>query len=145
MMNSVSAQHYLALDVGARRIGVAYAESSIRLPIACDTLTVDGNELQRLGDIIDELHITHLVVGLPRNQSGEETAQSAISREFAETVKKKFRLPVFLQDESLTSVLAEDRLRASRKPYTKEDIDAAAAAIILCDYLGVPYAPTTIA
>jgi len=44
---------------------------------------------------------------------------------------------VEFQDESLTSVIAEDRLRVSGKPYAKSDIDALAAAIILQDYLEV--------
>jgi putative transcription antitermination factor YqgF len=48
-------------------------------------------------------------------------------------------LPVEFQDESLTSVVAEDRLKAHKRPYTKGDIDAQAAAIILQDYIEERY------
>lgn len=143
-MSNDGRQQYLALDVGAKRIGVATAESSIRLPIAKTTIIVDGTEMEQLERLIKEGDITQLVVGLPRNQHGEETAQSQVARDFAIKIEERFKLPVFLQDESLTSVLAEQRLKASKKPYSKEDIDAAAAAIILCDYLGVPYGATTL-
>ena len=47
---------------------------------------------------------------------------------------------IVFQDESLTSVMAEDRLKASGKPYEKGDIDAMAATIILQDYLEIHYA-----
>jgi putative holliday junction resolvase len=46
-------------------------------------------------------------------------------------------LPIFWQEESLTSVLAEDRLKNSKKDYQKHEIDAEAASIILQDYLEV--------
>jgi putative Holliday junction resolvase len=75
-----------------------------------------------------------IVVGYPRNQSGEPTAQTAYVEEFAKQLHDMAPHLVF-QDESLTSVLAEQRLRAQGKPYTKGDIDAQAAAIILQDYL----------
>jgi RNase H-fold protein (predicted Holliday junction resolvase) len=42
---------------------------------------------------------------------------------------------IVFQDESLTSVIAENRLKTTKKPYTKGDIDAQAAAIILEDYM----------
>ena len=47
---------------------------------------------------------------------------------------------VVFQDESLTSVIAEERLKSFRRPYTKEDIDAEAASIILQDYIEEKYA-----
>lgn len=138
--NRNAVDHYLALDVGEKRIGVAYAESQLKLPVIKTTLQVDGTEKEKLAHLIHELGITVIVVGLPRNQQGEETQQSKVSRVFAEELRVLTGLRVELQDESLTSVLAEQRLKASGKPYSKPDIDAAAAAIILSDYLGVSHA-----
>lgn len=131
-------QVVLAFDVGEKRIGVAKADSITRIPFALTTILVDGLEYDRVRQIVAETAATMLVVGLPRNQAGETTAQSEVSRRFADELEK-FELPIIMQDESLTSVMAEDYLKQSNKPYTKEDIDAKAAALILEDYLGEVY------
>jgi putative transcription antitermination factor YqgF len=75
-----------------------------------------------------------LVVGLPRNQSGEETSQSSYTKTFAKNFEDSVAKIEF-QDESLTSVQAENLLKSYKKPYSKGDIDMNAAAIILSDYL----------
>ena len=124
----------IALDVGDKRIGVAWADMSVKLPVAYPTIDVDGHELDRLKQVIDELKATIIVVGLPRNQSGATTPQTDTVRAFAEQLKS-FELEIQFQDESLTSVLAEEQLRLQNKPFTKADIDARAAAIILGDFL----------
>jgi putative Holliday junction resolvase len=128
----------LAFDVGERRIGIAQADTVTRIPYPLTTVTVDGLESDRIRQIVAEVEPMCLVVGLPRNQSGETTAQSQVSQAFAEQLEK-LSLPVVMQDESLTSVLAEKYLKESKKPYTKEDIDARAAALILDDYLKETY------
>ena len=79
-----------------------------------------------------------LVVGYPRDQSGGETDQTAKSREFGDSLVQ-FGIEVVYQDESLTSVIAEDRLKKRGKPYSKADIDSEAAAIILQDYIEANY------
>lgn len=128
----------ICLDVGEKRIGVAIGDSAIRIAVAYDTVQVDGNEVQAIAKIAERESATILVIGYPRNQAGEATAQTSYAMEFAKKLEFMGLKTVF-QDESLTSVLAEDHLIASRKPYTKGDIDARAAAIILQDYLEVNY------
>ena len=129
---------FLALDVGEKRIGVAQADSDVRIAFPVCTLEVDGLELQRLREIVAEVQPSQLIVGYPRNQSGEVTEQTRITETFAETLQP-LEVPVVFQDESLTSVLAEEYLKRHNKPYTKADIDAHAAAIILGDYLEKTY------
>ena len=73
-----------------------------------------------------------------RNQSGEPTKQTAKVMEFAGTLER-YGVPILYQDESLTSVMAEDYLKKQKKPYTKADIDSHAAAIILGDFLESRY------
>ncbi|MDB5183891.1 MAG: putative Holliday junction resolvase [Candidatus Saccharibacteria bacterium] len=128
----------IALDVGTRRIGVAAADSTVPVAMPLVTVDVDGDEVSVIKKIIDERHIETVVVGYPRNQSGEATDQTAVS----ETLGSKIAefTEVVYQDESLTSIMAEDRLKASGKPYSKADIDAFAAMIILQDYLEDKYA-----
>ncbi len=129
---------FIALDIGDRRIGVAHAESSVRLAVAYTTIEVDGLELERLREIIAELEPNVIVVGLPRNQSGETTPQTEKVRLFAKRLER-FGIEIAFQDESLTSVLAEKYLRSLGRPYQRADIDSHAAAIILGDYLEVRF------
>lgn len=131
-------QQVLAFDVGEKRIGVAQADTLVRIPFPVTTITVDGREEDRARQIVAEVQPATLVVGLPRNQSGEQTAQSQVSIAFARQLDS-LGVPVVMQDESVTSVMAEDYLKQSKKPYTKEDIDAKAAALILDDYLREKY------
>ena len=124
----------VCLDVGEKRIGVAVADASIRIAVAFDTIEVDGGELKKIAEIVIREEAKTIVVGYPRNQQGETTAQTGYVERFAEQLKDMADEVVF-QDESLTSVIAENRLIAMKKPYTKADIDAQAAAIILEDYM----------
>lgn len=128
----------ISLDVGEKRIGIAVADTAVKIAVPLETVEVDGNEIEEITQIIAQHDAGVVVVGYPRNQSGEPTHQTKFVEEF---VKKLSGLPVKIeyQDESLTSVTAEDRLIASGKHYSKSDIDAQAAAIILQDYLEVNY------
>lgn len=78
--------------------------------------------------------IDTIVVGYPRNQSGEPTAQTEAVKTFAKQLID-FGPKIVFQDESLTSVTAEQRLQSRGKPYDKADIDMEAAVLILQDYL----------
>lgn len=124
----------VCLDVGEKRIGVAVADTSVRIAVAFDTIDVDGNEIEAIARIVVSEQADTIVVGYPRNQSGEATKQTEYVETFAERLNDIAAHIVF-QDESLTSVHAEQRLVAHKRPYTKADIDAQAAAIILQDYL----------
>lgn len=124
----------IALDVGEKRIGVAQADTIMRIPVAYDTIDVDGGEITAIFQLTEAAGARTLVIGYPRNQSGEATAQSVYVEQFAERLAGR-DLEIVFQDESLTSVLAEERLKLTKKPYTKADIDAMAACIILNDYL----------
>lgn len=129
---------FLALDIGEKRIGVAQADNEVRIAFPLCTVLVDGLEKQRLREIVAEAQPSALIVGYPRNQQGETTAQTReVERVAAEL--ESLQVPIVFQDESLTSVLAEDHLKRQKKPYTKADIDAHAAAIILGDYLETTY------
>lgn len=128
------AKALIGLDVGEKRIGVAIADTGVRIAVAYDTLLVDGSEGKAIRKLITAQNAQTLVIGYPRNQSGEATAQTAYVEAFAQQFKGEVPELVF-QDESLTSVLAEQHLQQTGKPYAKGDIDAQAAALILQDYL----------
>ncbi len=124
----------ICLDIGEKRIGVAVGDSDVRIAVPFDTIDVDGNEVSAIAEILIKEKANVLVIGYPRNQSGEPTAQSKLVTEFAAKLSDIAENIVF-QDESLTSVIAEQQLAAYNRPYKKSDVDAQAAAIILQDYL----------
>lgn len=131
------ADRLLCLDVGERRIGVAVGDAGVRIAIPLKTIEVDGNEFQAILQTYLEEKAALIVVGYPRNQQGETTQQTEYVEQFVEPLREHVK--IVFQDESLTSVQAEKRLIARKAPYTKGDIDAEAAAIILQDYMEETY------
>ena len=125
---------YVALDVGEKRIGVALARDDVKIAMAYDTLNVDGGEVQAIAEIIVREKADVLVVGYPRNQAGEPTKQTEFVERFIEQLRDIVSKIVF-QDESLTSVKAEEILNARNQPYAKGEVDALAASLMLQDYL----------
>ena len=96
----------IGLDVGEKRIGVARADSGTRIAVPLGFVTVDGSEWQELAKIARVNSTNLFVLGLPRSNEGNETAQSAFVRDFAK--KLLAAIPgarVQFQDESLTSVV----------------------------------------
>ena len=126
----------IALDVGEKRIGVARADSNTRIAVPVGFILVDGSEWQEIARIARLQGANCFIIGLPRSNEGNETAQSAYVRNFARTLTEKIpEAKIRFQDESLTSVIAEERLKKRKKTYEKGDIDAEAATIILQDFL----------
>ena len=126
----------LGLDVGEKRIGVAKADSNVKIAIPITTIEVNGGELQEIARLLRLYNTNMVVLGLPRSNEGNETAQSLYVRNFAKTLSEKVSsVKIRFQDESLTSVEAEKRLKSRKKNYVKGDIDAEAASIILQDFI----------
>ncbi len=125
----------LALDVGDKRIGVALASAIAKLPSPLTTISNDANCLDEIKEIIDREEVGVLVIGLPRNLSGQDTSQTKTVQEFGDKLAKHTGLSVRWQDEALTSKQAESELKARAVSYNKEHIDALAATYILSDYL----------
>lgn len=129
----------LGLDVGNERVGVAMAYADVNVPVTVTTLQrSDPDFWDRLAALIKQYDIGAVVVGLPRGLNGQETAQTATVREFGRELNGFINLPIYWQDEALTSVKAEAELRSnSRQSYQKADIDALAACYILEDYIQI--------
>ena len=126
----------MALDVGTKRIGIAKADSNVRIPVPYSAIPVDGGEFQKIASLARAWSIDGFVIGLPRNSQGEETEQSKYSRAFARQLKTIIPdAKICFQDESLTSVEAEQRLSKRKRGYAKGEVDSEAATIILQDFL----------
>lgn len=131
----VTPKTILALDVGGRRVGVAVASLAARLPRPLATLVRDGDFFSTLQDLIEAENAEALVIGFPRGQDGQHTAQTGAIETFADELRRHCELPVHFQDESVTSKQAEAELKARGKAYQRGDIDALAATYILEDFL----------
>ncbi len=124
-------QQFLGLDVGTRRIGIA--RGGLPAKIAEPLLTLPSDKIfKELPGLIKEHSAAGIVVGLPRNLSGDDTAQTQWVRDWVRDAKTKIELPFYWQDEALTSKLAEAKQLGGDK---KHDTDSLAAAIILQDFL----------
>jgi putative Holliday junction resolvase len=134
----------IGIDLGERRIGFATSDASETLatPVktiergASDTAAV---ELLRLAitEIADGEDVGSVVVGLPRRLDGSPNLQTPRVKKIVEMLSKRLSIPVVTQDERLSSHEAEERLAFGEKDWRrrKARLDAAAAAVILQDYL----------
>jgi len=135
----------VAFDVGERRIGVAVSDASCTLARPLGTLQVNGLDALAVNTAADEVArlaaeddgVSAMVVGLPRHLDGSANDMTPRVERFARDLASRTQLPVTLQDERLSSHEAESRLRLREKDWRvrKKRLDAAAAAVILQDYL----------
>ena len=126
----------IGLDVGEKRIGVSKADSEVRIAVPVGFVEVNGKEWEELAKIARLNNTSFFVLGLPRSNEGNETKQTLFVRSFARVLTEKIPgAKVRFQDESLTSIEAENRLKARKKNYAKGEIDAEAATIILQDFI----------
>jgi putative Holliday junction resolvase len=133
----------LGMDVGRTRIGLAISDPSQTLARPLTTLVVGADTgidtvvqaIARLAAEDDGLE--RVVVGLPVRLNGDRTEQTRYVERFVAALKTRTALPIEVEDERLTSREAESRLAVRERDWRKRkaQLDAAAAAIILQDYL----------
>ncbi len=125
----------LGLDYGTKRIGVAISDETKK--IATARPFVPANRKKDLLKIIQEFEIETVVLGLPKNLTGKETAAAARVREFAEWIKTQTGLPVKFADERFSARDAGSKLRMLNVKGSKAraQIDSLSAQIILTTYL----------
>jgi putative holliday junction resolvase len=131
----VAAGRILGLDVGSRRIGIAISDPLGITAQGLETLQRRNkrHDLEMLERIVRENDVREIVVGLPLRMSGAEGTQSEKMQAFAEELRKRFRLPVHLWDERLTSAEANRLLRETELSIEKraKAVDRMAAVLIL--------------
>ena len=137
----------LGIDYGARRVGLAVSDATGLL--ARPLKTLDRSRLGSDAALVDAVLVAvaemfsedepvgAIVVGLPRRLDGSPNNQTPKVEAFVTRLAGRTSLPVVLQDERLTSVEAESRLAMKEKDWRrrKQMLDAAAAAVMLQDYL----------
>jgi putative pre-16S rRNA nuclease len=129
----------LALDVGARRIGLAVSDPLGFTAQGLDTLrrTNKRTDLAYLESLIAEYKVAEIVVGLPLKMSGQPGSQAEKVSAFAEELRRRFGLPIHLWDERLTSAQANRVLRQSEISIRRRGraVDRLAAVLILQNFL----------
>lgn len=134
----------LAIDVGGRRIGLAISDPSRTLARPLSTLTV-SSAAEGVARVVDEIGrlegdddgLSSIVVGMPLRLDGSPNEQTARVAAFVDALRTRTTLPIVTADERLTSREAESRLSVLERDWRerKKKLDAAAAAIILQEYL----------
>ena len=129
----------LAVDLGQKRVGVAVSDELRMTARAVSVITRTTTEkLQtEIKNLIADFDAAALVIGLPLNFDGSESLGATAARKFAEELSQILTVPVYLQDERLTSHAAEENLREQGYDWReiKKLVDKEAAAIILRDFL----------
>ena len=131
---------YLGLDLGSRTLGVAVSDKTVL--IASNYQTIRHNEeydrlLLEVKKLVEELEIDAVVLGFPKNMNNTIGPKGELSMEFKKKLEDVITVPVYLQDERLTTKTAHDILisgNVSRKN-RKKVVDSVAATIILQTYL----------
>jgi len=133
----------LAFDFGEKRIRVATGETLLASAHPLTVIHAESNDdrFAAIGKLVDEWRPVQLVVGLPTHADGTPHDMTRLATKFAERLQRRFKLPVALADERLTSLDAEARLRETgRNARTaKPLLDAVAAQLILQTWFESPH------
>lgn len=128
----------LGIDFGTKRVGLALSDRSNMIASPYKTLNYVSEKdlITQLETIVTKNDIEILVLGLPINMKGEDTAQTIKVRYFKE-ILSTLRIPIVYEDERLSSVSAINSLMLQnvKTGHNKPEIDKTAAAIILQQYL----------
>lgn len=131
---------YLGLDLGSRTLGVAVSDKTGLIASSLKVIRHEEEYDRLINDVKDlvlELKIDAIVLGFPKNMNNTIGPKGELSLEFKEKLEKILDIPIYLQDERLSTKSALDTLiqgDVSRKN-RKKVVDSLAATIILQTYL----------
>ena len=128
----------LGLDLGDARIGVAISDPERTLAVPLGTVRTGAPEdVKAIAAMATEHEVTAIVVGYPLSMSGEAGPRANLAEEFAAALGGFLQMPVFLQDERLSTVEANRALKDSGATgkQRKRAVDRSAATVILQAWL----------
>jgi putative Holliday junction resolvase len=125
----------LALDVGERRIGVAVSEGLLATPHGVIHRRSKAQDFAAVARMVTELGAERVVVGLPLSLNGDVGPQARRVMRYAQALARALPVPVELYDERYSTVTADELLAEGGRKRRRTPIDAAAAAVILQEYL----------
>ena len=129
----------MGLDVGTATIGVAVSDELGYTAQGVEVIRRTGlkTDLERLGELARAYQVESVVVGIPRNMNGTYGPAAEEVRRFAQEIKKRLRLPLYEEDERLTTVAAERVLLEAdlSRRRRRQVVDQVAAVLILQSFL----------
>ena len=128
---------FLGIDYGKKRIGLAICDPDEKIASPLAVLKNSPRVIQEILDCIEAENADAIVIGLPLNMDDSEGPQARLVRGFAAALKSHTNLPLYLQDERLSSFEAEEKLADAGLTIKKKQkrLDAVAAANILQAFL----------
>jgi len=131
---------FLGLDLGSKTIGVAKSDPTGFIAMGVETIrrTSTERDFARLAELVEQLDVTHFVLGYPKNMNGTIGERAKASESFAEDLRARFpHAEVTLWDERLSTVAAERVLIGAdmQRKKRRQVIDKMAAVVILQNYL----------
>lgn len=134
---------YIGLDLGTKTLGIAVSDKTETIASAITTLRFSENNpeevLDDLTKIMEEYKVGAIVIGLPKNMNNSLGFAAERTKEFVKVLNNTYDIPVYEQDERLSSVTANNVLLQadiSRKK-RKSKVDTVAATVILQNYLDI--------
>ena len=130
---------YLGMDLGTKSLGLALSDKTGLIASFYKNINYEDEDklIDEIESIIEKEHIENLVLGLPKNMDNSLGWRANDTIAFKEKLEKKLNKEVILEDERLTTKIAENMLidfDISRKK-RKKVIDGVSAAVILQAYL----------
>lgn len=128
---------YLAIDYGTARTGLAVCDAGETIASPLDVLRGPKNLVKRVVQRVEAEGIEAVVIGLPLDMDGSEGPQAKRVRTFADRLRVRIHMPIYFQDERLSSFGAEQKLQTTglTKAKRRDRLDAVAAAEILQAFL----------
>lgn len=125
----------VGIDWGAARTGVAVSDASREFVFTRDVIDArraGADELaRRVADVVANEGAVGIIIGLPLHADGTESDTTARVREFATALTQVTDLPIYLLDESYSSVIAQSEMGRVRRTDIKQKLDSASARVIL--------------
>lgn len=127
----------LGLDIGEKRIGVAFSDpgQALATPWGVIERSSKSEDFARIRRLAEELAAEKVVVGHPLSLDGSAGPQARRVERYVAAMAEALDVPVILWDERYSTATAADYLRQTKSRKKKSPLDAAAAAVILQDYL----------
>ena len=132
-------ERIMGLDLGDKTIGVAISDPLLITAQGLKTIRRESlkKDIAEIKNIIEEYNITKIVIGFPKNMNNTVGPSGEKVLDFVEELKKRIDIKILLEDERLTTVIAEKMLISGdvSREKRKKVIDTVAASYILQTYL----------
>jgi len=128
---------YLSIDYGTKRTGLAICDPTETIVSPLAVVRSKKELLKKISEFIKTENVGAIVLGLPLNMDDSQGPQARLVLKFADQLRNTVKIPVYLQDERLSTFAAEEKLSSSnlKRPEVAERLDAVAAAEILEAFL----------